>query len=170
MGGHPDWIDVTDLEIVATGADPGSAKQDVVEIGPGADPARNAFDLIASFKAVETNIFWWGSEEQTSDDFGPFSAEAVFYAESIGPGIEPELGTATVDLTLGGDPGGGPLNTSLYEVQLQVADASTKFVDALGVLQPGVYRIQCRVDFERGLSFATTFYDGDLIVRVAERP
>lgn len=170
MGGYPDDLEMTNLEIVATGAASGSDKQDVIEIGPGAAPARNAFDMIASFKAEHASVWWWALAEFFSDAGPAIPANAKFYAESIGPGEEVEIGDAHVDLTAGGDPGGGPADTSLYQVRLNIPNADNVFVDPAGpTLQPGVYRLQCRVDVEAGPNFGTAYYDGDLVVRVSER-
>lgn len=167
MGGRPDWFQVTNLEILDTGALSGSGMKDVIALG-AAPLAERRFDLLVTFEASDTHLNWFGLAE----GFGGESAGAEFFAESIGPGPEISLGTNNVNLVPGGNPGGSPIaNTSLYQVRLPIADADTVFLDDLANPAPGLYRIGCAVSVfvAAGGNYADAYYQQDLVVRVMQK-
>jgi hypothetical protein len=170
MGGKPNWFQVTNLEVLARGGASGSEMMDVIvvhTVGAG-----DEFDLLVTFEASDRLTYWFAAAEATSDGGAAIDAEAEFYAESVGPGPEMIVGTATVTLTANGDPGGSPvLNTSLYQARLQIADANTIFVDAADDLAPGLYRIGCAVHVQNAVpQYADAYFQQDLLVRVVEEP
>lgn len=169
MGGHPNWFQVTNLEVLNTGDPSGSEMKDVITVETGA-PVGDAFDLLVTFEGDKGT--WWGIAEWVSDpgqlNF-PLNATATFFIESMGPGPEREIGTNTVRLQVGGNPGGGSGNTSIYQIRLGVPNADTAFRWWVGGQpQQGVFQFTCRVDFTIGPFFASAYYEEDLVVLVRE--
>lgn len=174
MGGRPDSFSVEKLEVVATGGDFGSSPMDVIYLHTNPAVPGDSFDLLVHFRWTGLAASTWAIEEAISDIVppGPFPATANFYAESIGPGVEINLGSNTVNLTAGGDPAvnSGP-NNSDYKVRLAIADAETVFWDGMA-LAPGLYRIGCTVSYTGvgGLNEYDAYFQKDLLIRVVEKP
>jgi hypothetical protein len=146
--------------------------KDVIVIKSGG-AGGDAFDLLVSFRATNTGASWFALAEAMSDAGMTETADAEFSAESIGIGPETIVsGTGgSVELTAGGDPGGGPAGTSWYQARLSVADANDVFVDGAGDPAPGLYRLGCAVNVTTITpDYADAYYQQDLLVRVVEQP
>jgi hypothetical protein len=179
MGGRPDEFQVTNLEVLITNGNSGDPMMDVITVmasGAGGD----AFDLLVTFEWNPLAVGWFGMAEITSDLLvnggnPPIDAEANFYAESIGPGEDFDLGSNTVALTQGGDTTINPdTSKSVYQVRSAYADANTVFTDPAppNNPMPGLYRIGCTVSVETPgapPNFADAYYQQDLVIRVVER-
>jgi hypothetical protein len=178
MGGKPDWFEVTNLEVLESMGAPGSAMKDVIVVKTA--PPGDAFRLVVTFEGnpnqpLAASWLYLAEADSDSTTTPAIPAEAKFWAESIGPGDEVLIGAASVNLKAGGNPGGHPsVNASLYQAILDIPNANAIFVNGVGVLQPGLYRIGCAVHTDwtfMGITqYADAYYDQDLVISVVQQP
>jgi hypothetical protein len=178
MGGRPDEFQVTNLEVLGAGGNSGDPMMDVITVKSGG-AGGDAFDLLVTFEwnplsAGDFHMLEVTSDVQVSLGGPPIPAEAYFYAESIGPGEDFDLGSNSVDLTQGGDTNINPdTSKSVYQISIAYADANTIFVDNANNPAPGLYRIGCAVSTESPANnpdYYDAYFQQDLVIRVVEQP
>lgn len=167
MTGLPTWFDVTNIEILAPGGASGDPMKSVIRLNDGGDP----FDLLVTFQADNTT--WWGLAEALSSINPTMLPEvfSTFLFENIGlgPDFEAANPVGTV-LTPGGNPGGGPAGTSVYQARLNIPNADAFFVDTGGNLAPAAYMLGANIEWDlQGFSnwFATATLSQPIMIKVA---